>query len=106
MVDAAPNGQDTADALVADDAGQQGSNRKCALNYIEVVHIDRRVLDTDQHLARSRSRRLRHVGKLEHVRRFTKGLDQRCTHWRFFSIDSGVAEIDEVATGERAARLL
>src|SRR6266404_9918711 len=83
MLDAAPNGQDTADALVADDAGQQGSNRKCALNYIEVVHIDRRVLDTDQHLARSRSRRLRHVGKLEHVRRFTKGLDQRCTHWRF-----------------------
>src|SRR5262249_22042333 len=34
-------------------------------------------------LARSRSRRLGHVGKLEHFRRFTKGLDQRCTHWRF-----------------------
>src|SRR6267378_4940151 len=45
--------------------------------------IDRRVLDTDQLLTRSRSRRLRHVGKLEHFRRFTKGLDQRRTHWRF-----------------------
>jgi transcriptional regulator GlxA family with amidase domain len=42
--------------------------------------VDRRVLDTDQHLTGSRSRRLRHVGKLEHFRRFTKGLDQRCTH--------------------------
>src|SRR5882757_5901432 len=106
MLHAAPNRQDTADALIADDAGQRRSNRKCALNHIQVVHIDRRVLDTDQHLTRSRSRRLRHVGKLEHFRRFAKGLDQRCTHWRFFSIDSEAAEIDEVATGERAARLL
>src|SRR5258708_29875003 len=107
MLHAAPSRQDTADALIADDAGQRRSNRKCALNHIQVVHIDRRVLDTDQHLARSRSRRLRHVAKLEHFRRFTKGLYQRCTHWRFFSIDSEsadseAAEIDEVATGERA----
>src|SRR5258708_38244769 len=83
MLHAAPNCQDAADALIADDAGQRRSDRKCALNHVKVVHIDRRVLDTDQHLTGSRSRRLRHVGKLEHFRRFTKGLDQRCTHWRF-----------------------
>src|SRR5882757_570915 len=106
MLHAAPNRQDTADALIADDAGQRRSNRKCALNHIQVVPIDWRVLDTDQHLTRSRSRRFRHVGKLEDFRRFTKGLDQRRTHWRFPPFDSVAAEIDEFATGERAARLL
>jgi hypothetical protein len=48
MFHAAANRQDAADALIAG------------------------VLDTDQHLARSRSQRLRHVGKLEHLCRFTK----------------------------------
>jgi hypothetical protein len=43
---------------------------------------------------------------LEHFRRFTKGLDQRCTHLAISCIDSEAAEIDEIATGERAARLL
>src|SRR6476646_5745593 len=103
MLHAATNRQDAADALIADDAGQRRSNRKCALNHVKVVHIDRRVLDTDQHLTGSRSRRLRHVGKLEHFRRFTKGLDHALA---IFPVDLEAAEIDEVATGERPARLL
>jgi hypothetical protein len=83
MLHAAPNRQDTADTLIADDAGQRRPNRKCALNHVQVIHVDRSVLDTNQHLAGGRSRWLRHVDKLEHFRRLAKGLDQRCTHWRF-----------------------
>src|SRR6266481_5323318 len=78
MLHAAANRQHAADA-----PGQRRPNRKCALNHVQVVHIDRRVLDTDQHLTCSRSRRLRQIDKLEHFRRFTKGPYQRCTHWRF-----------------------
>jgi hypothetical protein len=50
MLYAAADRQDAADAFIADDAGQRRSNRKCGLNQVWVVHIDRRVLDTDQHL--------------------------------------------------------
>lgn len=67
---------------------------------------DRRVLDTNQHLTCSRSRRLRHVDKLEDLRRLTNRRDQHSTHLAIFSIESPAAEIDEVATGERATRLL
>jgi hypothetical protein len=36
----------------------------------------------------------------------TKGLDQRCAHLAISCIASEAAEIDEIATGKRAARLL
>src|SRR5258708_2925081 len=80
MLHAAPNRQDTADALIADDAGQRRSNRECALNHVQVIHVDRRVLDTDQHLAGGRSRWLRHVDKLgrfNEIRRMVGGISQR-----------------------------
>src|SRR5690242_11725633 len=105
MLDAASNRQDTTNALIADDAGKRRSNRKCALNNVEVVHVDRRILDTNQHLAGGRSRWLRQVDKLEHLRWFAKGLDHGCAHGRFL-VRSAVAEIDEVAPSEWTSGLL
>ena len=80
MRHAAADREHAANALIADHAGQRRPDRKHALDHIEIVHVDRRVFDTNQHLACRRARRFRNVGEFEHVGRFAKGLDQCCTH--------------------------
>src|SRR5260370_18460093 len=71
---------------------------------MQVIHVDRRMLDTDQHLAGGRCWRFGKVGKFEDDSRLAESSDLHCTH----SAPSVLvmAEFDEVATGERTPGLL
>ena|SRR5262245_30901183 len=65
---------------------------------------DRRVLDTDQHLAGGRFRRFGKVGKFEDDSRLAERSDLHSTHPA--PPELVTAEFDEVATGERPPGLL
>src|SRR5207244_7355886 len=74
------------------------------LDEIQVIHVDRRMLDADQHLAGARCRRFGKVGKLEDDSRLAESSDLHCTHSAPPVLVT--AEFDEVATGERTLGLL
>src|SRR5207244_8246962 len=50
------------------------------LDEIQVIHVDRRMLDTDQHLAGGRCWRFGKVGKLEDDARLAESSDLHGTH--------------------------
>src|SRR5881409_14366 len=50
------------------------------LDEIQVIHVDRRMLDTDQHLACGRCWRFGEVGKFEDDSRLAESSDLQCTH--------------------------
>src|SRR5207244_11013604 len=79
-------------------------DRRYTLDDIQVIHVDRRVLDADQHLAGGRCWRFGKVGKLEDDSRLAKSPDLHCTHSA--PPVSVMAEFDQVATGERTPGLL
>src|SRR5437762_6716825 len=81
--------------FISDDARQRGPDRIYTLDEIQVIHVDRRVLDTDQHLAGGRCWRFGKVGKLKDDARLAESSDLHCTH----SVPPVLvmAEFDEVA---------
>src|SRR5438132_1075210 len=89
---------------MAADARQRRLDRIYTLDEIQVIHVDRRMLDTDQHLACGRCWRFGKVGKLEDDSRLAESSDSRCTHLAPPVLV--MAEFDEVATGERPPGLL
>src|ERR1700692_4212488 len=74
------------------------------LDEIQIIHVDRRMLDADQHLAGARCRRFGKVDKLKDDSRFAERFDLQCTHCA--PPLSVMAQFDEVAAGERAPGLL
>src|SRR2546421_12731783 len=54
VVDAPANGQHSPHPFISDDARQRRPDRIYTLDEIQVIHVDRRMLDTDQHLAYGR----------------------------------------------------
>ena len=65
VVDASANGRHSPHPFSSDDARQRRPDRICTLDEIQVIHVDRRMPDTDQHLAGGRCWRFGKVGKLE-----------------------------------------
>src|SRR5881409_431079 len=74
------------------------------LYLIQVIHVDWRMLDTDQHLACGRCWRFGKVGKLKDDARLAESSDLHCTHSAPPVLV--MAEFDEVASGERTPGLL
>src|SRR6059058_1051933 len=89
---------------ISDDARQRGPDRIYTLDEIQVIHVDRRVLDTDQHLAGARCGRFGKVDKFKDDSRLAESSDLHCTHSAPLVL--AIAEFDEVATGERTPGLL
>src|SRR5207244_471733 len=81
VVDAPANGQHSPHPFISDDARQRGPDRIYTLDEIQVIHVDRRVLDTDQHLAGGRCWRFGKVGKLKDDARLAESSDLHCTHY-------------------------
>src|SRR5436853_2076453 len=104
VVDAPANGQHSPHPFISDDARQRRPDRIYTLDEIQVIHVDRRMLDTDQHLAGGGCWRFGKVGKFEHASRRGESSDLQCTHSAPPVLV--MAEFDEVATGERAPGLL
>src|SRR5713226_9107156 len=104
VVDAPANGQHLPHPFISDDARQRRPDRIYTLDEIQVIHVDRRMLDTDQHLACGRCWRFGKVGKLEDDSRLAESSDSHCTHLAPPVLV--MAEFDEVATGERPPGLL
>src|SRR5437879_10848035 len=104
VVDAPSNGQHSPHPFISDDARQRRPNRIYTLDEIQVIHVDRRMLDADQHLAGARCRRVGKVGKLKDDSRLAESSDLHCTHSAPLVLV--IAEFDEVATGERTPGLL
>src|SRR5438094_226824 len=104
VVDAPANGQHSPYPFISDDARQRRPDRIYTLDEIQVIHVDRRMLDTDQHLACGRCWRFGKVGKIEDDARLAESSDLHCTHSAPPALV--MAEFDEVATGERTPGLL
>src|SRR2546425_988598 len=98
------NGQHSPYPFISDDARQRRPDRIYTLDEIQVIHVDRRMLDTDQHLACGRCWRFGKVGKLEDDSRLAESSDSHCTHSAPPVLV--MAEFDEVAAGERSPGLL
>src|SRR5262249_25846005 len=88
----------------SDDARERRADRICTLDEIQVIHVDRRMLDTDQHLAGGRCRRFGKLNKFEDDARLAESSDLHCTHSAPPALQ--MAEFDEVAAGERTPGLL
>src|SRR5712691_5489527 len=80
VVDAPFNGQHSPHAFISDDARQRRPDRVDSLDEIQVVHVDRRMLDTDQYLAGGRCWRFGKVGKFEDDSRLPESSDLYGTH--------------------------
>src|SRR5947209_6641503 len=104
VVDAPANGQHSPHPFISDDARQRRPDRIYTLDEIQVIHVDRRMLDTDQHLACGRCWRFGKVGKFEDDSRLAESSDLHGTHSAPPALV--MAEFDEVATGERTPGLL
>src|SRR5207245_5571456 len=75
VVDAPANGQHSPHPFISDDARQRRPDRIYTLDEIQVIHVDRRMLDTDQHLACGRCWRFGKVGKLKDDARLAESSD-------------------------------
>src|SRR5256885_5391389 len=104
VVDAPANGQHSPHPFISDDARQRRPDRIYTLDEIQIIHVDRRMLDTDQHLAGGRCWRFGKVGKLKDDARLAESSDLHGTHSAPPVLV--MAEFDEVATGERTPGLL
>src|SRR3989442_2307930 len=104
VVDAPSNGQHSPQLFISDDARQRRPDRIYTLDEIQVIHVDRRMLDTDQHLAGGRCWRFGKVGKCEGDSRLAESSDLHGTHSAPPVLV--IAEFDEVATGQRTPGLL
>jgi hypothetical protein len=62
-------------SFIADDARERRPDRIDALDELQVIHVDRRLLDADQHLAGGRCGRLGNAGKLEDDFRIAERFD-------------------------------
>jgi len=78
---------------------------KNGLDEIEVVHVDWRMLNADQHLAGGRGRRFWNLDMLEDIRRLPESFYPHCAH-SLPPLLRETAEHDEIQTGERASGLL
>src|SRR5437879_6592298 len=104
VVDAPANGQHSPHPFISDDARQRRPDRIYTLDEIQVIHVDRRMLDTDQYLAGGRCWRFGKVDKFKDDSRLAESSDLHCTHSAPPVLV--MAEFDEVATGERTPGLL
>src|SRR5256712_1036911 len=104
VIDAPANGQHSPHPFISDDARQRRPDRIYTLDEIQVLHVDRRMLDTDQHLAGGRCWRFGKVSKFKDESRLAEGSELHCTHSAPPVLR--MAEFDEVTTGERTPGLL
>src|SRR2546428_6521841 len=104
VVSSPSNGQHSPHPFISDDARQRRPDWIYTLDEVQVIHVDRRMLDTDQHLAGGRCWRFGKVGKFEDDSGLAESSDLHGTHAAPPVLV--MAEFDEVATGERTPGLL
>src|SRR5205814_7481220 len=74
------NGQHSPHPFISDDARQRRPDRIYTLDELQVIPVDRRMLDTDQNLACGRCWRFGKVGKLKDDARLAERSELHCTH--------------------------
>jgi hypothetical protein len=105
VLDAGTKGQHPPDTFIAGDARERRSDRESSLDEREVVHVDWRMLNADQHLAGSRGRRFLNLDMLEDIRRLPESFYPHCAH-SLPPLLRETAEHDQIQTGEWASGLL
>jgi hypothetical protein len=80
MFDAGPDRDDAADALGSHHAWQLRPMTVAARDHQEIAHVDRRGLERDHHLARSRRADVGHLDHLQNLGRIAERFNLDCLH--------------------------